>query len=106
MDTLSKLTILAIFLGASGASKADAAETQIPEQVVVNFQQADANGDRSLTFAEFTRLIDLNAHHGIGRAALIQRRGAYQMAFGRIDADGNGVVTTDEMQAMAARAAR
>jgi len=71
-----------------------------------NYMQADANGDSALTLAEFTTLINLNAEDGLGKAHMIKRMGRYSMAFGRIDANSDGLVTPEEMQAMAARAGR
>ncbi len=76
------------------------------EQAAANFMQADADGDSALTLSEFTTLIDLNAESGIGQAAMIQRMGRYGMAFGRLDGNGDGLITTDEFQAHAQRAQR
>lgn len=76
------------------------------EKAAANFLEADANADGALTLAEFTTLIDLNATQGIGRSEMIQRTGRYEMAFGRIDANSDGKLSSDEMQAMAAKANR
>jgi len=71
------------------------------EQVAANFREADADGDGALTRAEFTRLIDLNAQDGIGRAKLIASLDGYDLAFGRADANADGRVTPEEISAIA-----
>jgi hypothetical protein len=77
---------------ASGANK---------QQVAENFKKADANGDGMLTRSEFEKLIQLNAQANIGQAPQIVRFGRYDMAFNRVDADRNGLVTPQELQALA-----
>ena len=95
--------IVAIVIGAAaGANASEAAK----EQAAANFMQADADADGALTLSEFTTLIDLNAQHGIGRAAMIRRFGKYSTAFGRIDTNADGFVTPEEMSALAAKARR
>lgn len=85
----------------------DAAAQQADrDQASSNFLQADANGDRALTLSEFTTLIDLNAESGLGQSAMIQRYGRYGMAFGRLDGDGDGQITTDELRAVIERVQR
>ena len=54
-----------------------------------------------LTRGEFEKLIQLNAQANIGQAAQIVRFGRYDMAFNRVDADRNGLVTPQELQALA-----
>ena len=80
------------------------AQTLSPEQkemAAENFMQADANEDGALTRGEFKTLINLNADDGLGRAAMIRRFSRYNMAFGRLDANEDGFVTPEEMQAAA-----
>jgi len=77
---------------ASGANK---------QQVAENFKKADANGDGMLTRSEFEKLIQLNAQANIGQAPQIVRFGRYDMAFNRVDADRNGLLTPQELQALA-----
>ncbi|MEM6973227.1 MAG: hypothetical protein AAF577_10530 [Pseudomonadota bacterium] len=89
-----------------GIAPGASAQSANRDQLIENFMQADADADGALTLSEFTTLIDLNAQSGIGRAALIKRMGRYGTAFGRLDGDGNGIVTTEEMQALAERARR
>ncbi len=71
------------------------------EQVRANFLAADADGDGALTRQEFTRLIDLNAQHDIGRARMIARFNRYDRAFGRADTKADGGVTREELSAFA-----
>jgi Ca2+-binding EF-hand superfamily protein len=67
------------------------------EQARTNFLKADVNQDRQLDFAEFTTFINLNADHGLGRADMIRRFGMHGKAFGRLDANRDGVVTKNEL---------
>ncbi len=66
-------------------------------QVQANFQQADVNQDEQLDLAEFKTFINLNADHNLGRAGMIRRFGMYDRAFGEADANGDGVVTKQEI---------
>ncbi|MDX5595715.1 hypothetical protein [Pseudovibrio sp. SPO723] len=68
------------------------------EQTATNFMQADANGDGALTRGEFKTFIDLNASFNIGRAKMVRDRGLYDRAFGRLDANGDGLVSSVELQ--------
>lgn len=70
-------------------------------QVQSNFQQADVNQDQQLDLAEFTTFINLNADHNLGRAGMIRRFGMHGRAFGEADANGDGVVTKQEIAARA-----
>ncbi|MEM1385261.1 MAG: RNA polymerase subunit sigma-70 [Pseudomonadota bacterium] len=92
--------IAAALLAATPLSAASEADR---DQAKANFLEADADADGALTLSEFTTLIDLNASHGLGRAAMIKRLGRYGTAFGRIDADGDKLVTQAELQALAQR---
>lgn len=65
-----------------------------------NFQQADANSDGMLVYAEFASFIDLNAADGVGNAARVSARGMHARAFARVDTDADGVVTVEELQAV------
>ncbi len=96
-------TLLAVMAVLSlQATPSPAASDDDRDQVRENFREADADGDGKLTEREFTTLIDLNARHGIGRAKLIASLGRYDMAFSRVDADANGIVTPEELSALAA----
>jgi len=74
------------------------AEEQNPMTIVkANFQAADADGNGSLDSREFPALIDANAEHKIGRAAMVKRFGAYVRAFNKADRDGDGAVAWSEL---------
>ncbi|MEM9761243.1 MAG: hypothetical protein AAF968_01815 [Pseudomonadota bacterium] len=81
-------------------AQANASEAK-REQAVANFLKADADADGALTRGEFATLINLNANDGIGRARMVKRFGKQDVAFGRLDANADGLVTTDEMKAAA-----
>ncbi|MEO1609989.1 MAG: hypothetical protein AAFR90_11765 [Pseudomonadota bacterium] len=72
------------------------------EQVKANFQSADANSDDQLDSSEFKTFIDLNADHGIGRASMVRRFGAYNTAFETADLNKDGFVIREEIQSTAA----
>ncbi|PPD14511.1 MAG: hypothetical protein CTY25_14525 [Methylobacterium sp.] len=95
---LALATIAALSTLGANAQQASGANKQ---KVAENFKKADANGDGMLTRSEFERLIQLNAEANIGQAAQIVRFGRYDMAFNRIDADRNGLLTPQEFQAFA-----
>lgn len=65
-----------------------------------NFAEADANSDAQLTYPEFVTFIDLNAADGLGNAQRVSSRGLHARAFSRADANGDGMVTTSELQAL------
>lgn len=94
---------LVALLVAAAAAGTQASEAN-REKAAENFMQADVDTDGALTLSEFTTLIDLNAEDGIGRAATIKRFGRYGMAFGRVDANADGLVTPEEMRQLAAQA--
>ena len=64
-----------------------------------NYRQADVNGDGVLVYAEFAAFIDLNAADGLGNAAMVSSRGMHARAFGQVDANGDGIVSPQELQA-------
>ena len=63
-----------------------------------NLQQADANGDKALSYEEFVTFIDLNAADNIGRAKMVKSRNLYSRAFSRLDKNGDGLITADEIE--------
>lgn len=71
------------------------------DQARANFEQADVNKDGRLDPAEFTTFINLNADHGLGRAATIRRFSRYAQAFGTLDTNKDGVVSRQEIAAQA-----
>lgn len=66
-----------------------------------NVEQADTNDDTTLTSDEFPTFVDLNAEDSVGRFGMVKRFGRYDRAFKRLDADGNGLVTAEEIHAAA-----
>lgn len=94
---------LALLTGAFLLSIVGDASAQNREDAAANFRAADANGDAALSRDEFEVFIDRNAEAGIGRSRMVRRRGAYAIAFDRLDTDRNGVLTTQEIAAGAAR---
>lgn len=73
------------------------------EQARANFLEADVNEDKQLDRDEFTTFIDLNAEDGLGRASTIRSLGMHGTAFGRVDANGDGLVSREEIEAGAGR---
>ncbi|WP_439529995.1 hypothetical protein [Pannonibacter sp.] len=102
-----KYTVLApLIIAVSAALSLSGVQAQTmsdanKQKLAENYAQADANGDKALTRAEFNNLLLLNAQDNIGRAAQIVRFGRQDTAFNQIDADRNGLVTQQELQALA-----
>jgi hypothetical protein len=92
------LAFLGLSLGAAQAQNLSKADRQ---KMIENIVQADKNNDGAISRSEFETLINLNAADGLGRAGQVKRRGAYDLAFGRLDANGDGFLTQAEMQALA-----
>ncbi|MEM7776144.1 MAG: hypothetical protein AAF732_11095 [Pseudomonadota bacterium] len=88
---------LAVFLFTSAALSTE----RNREQAKANFIQADVNQDQHLDLGEFTTFINLNADHGLGNTAMIRRLGLHSRAFSKVDANGDGVVSADELAARA-----
>lgn len=70
------------------------------EKAAANFRLADTNSDSALSTVEFSVFIDLNAASNLGRAAMIKRNRAYDVAFSRVDSNGDGMVTPAELQGL------
>lgn len=85
----------AIAAAATGAALAQLAPEAL-KQAEQNFKAANASGSGSLSAAEFKAFIDLNAAAQIGRAAKIKANDAYSRAFGKVDANKDGMITWQE----------
>ncbi|MBF9042803.1 hypothetical protein HKCCE4037_05665 [Rhodobacterales bacterium HKCCE4037] len=79
------------------------AHAQYEEQSVQAFLAADANGDELLNRDEFRVFIQQLAAAGAPMSQRIRNFGAYRIAFNQTDADGNGLLTPDELRAAEAR---
>jgi len=75
------------------------AVAQDRERAAENFRHADVNGDEALNADEFVVFIDLNAADKIANAARISSLGMQALAFARVDANADGLVTPGELQA-------
>jgi hypothetical protein len=64
------------------------------------FLAADKNGDTELDSSEFKIFVDGLAASGNQMATKIKGAGRYGLAFGRIDKDKNGLLTTTELSAL------
>lgn len=71
------------------------------QAMIENFLQADTNNDGLLYQSEFELLMRLNADDNLGRASIVVRTGAYAQAFNRLDTNGDGAVSREEIQALA-----
>lgn len=92
------LSLLALSLGAAQAQDMTAAEKQA---LLENILQADKNNDGAISRSEFETLIEMNADDNLGRAKMVKRMSAYDMAFGKLDGNSDGFLTKEEMQALA-----
>ena len=69
-----------------------------------DFRTADADKDGQLQYEEFRVFIDLRANGGDSQARKVRMLRAYKQAMSKVDEDGNGIVTGDElMHASAAK---
>lgn len=65
---------------------------------VQDFKAADADSNGILEAPEFKRFVDLRADDGSGIAKKIRTFRAYSIALSRVDYDGNGSVSGEELQ--------
>jgi Ca2+-binding EF-hand superfamily protein len=98
--TITRLVVTAVTLVALILSTSANADPQ-RLQAQAHFKAADADSDGQLSVAEFKTFIDLNADHNLGRASSIRRFGIYTNAFKKADANGDGVVSKEEIAAQA-----
>lgn len=67
------------------------------EMAAANFRMADADTNGVLNETEFVTFIDLNAAQNIGQASRVKTAGVYGRAFARLDQNGDGFVSPDEV---------
>ncbi len=103
MKPITRTLMAATILAAVPFSTAHAQSMSEAEKQALfdNFLEADANNDGALYLSEFERLMKLNAADNLGRASMVVRAGAYGKAFNRLDSNGDGVVTKEEIQGLA-----
>ncbi len=94
-----RIAIHAALIGLITASPALASEEAKRAAARENFIQADSNSDTKLTKTEFRNFINANAEDKIGNASKVKRFGAYDRAFKKVDTNGDGFVTGEEMAA-------
>lgn len=92
---ITSVALVTLTLSASAHANPQRAQLQ------ANFQAADVDKNEQLNVAEFKTFINLNADHKLGHAASIRRFGMYTKAFKKIDANGDGVVTREDIAAQA-----
>ncbi|MEL6452118.1 MAG: hypothetical protein AAFQ19_12740 [Pseudomonadota bacterium] len=98
--TLLSLTILA-GLSLPQAAQAQNMSAADRQKLLQNVVEADRNDDGVISASEFETLINLNAADKLGRADRVKKSGRYGMVFNRLDANGDGFLTKEEMQQMA-----
>ncbi|MCR9256700.1 MAG: EF-hand domain-containing protein [Alphaproteobacteria bacterium] len=91
--------LLALVLAISLPTLAHAKEDHRRALLKENFEQADSNGDSALSRNEFEVFVNANAEDDLGRARLVKRLGAYENAFSKMDRDGDGLVSKDDIEA-------
>ncbi len=95
-STLAALTFAAASLALAPMAAADG---PFADRAVATFIAADGNGDEHLSYEEFRSFIATMAAHGQPTSQRIRAFGAYRMAFRRIDANGDGLASPNELRA-------
>lgn len=92
---LKALLVVSIF----AITPATHAAAQFEAQGEQSFRAADTDGNELLTLVEFRTFIRLMANAGAPMSQRIVNFAAYRVAFARVDVDGNGVATPEELRA-------
>lgn len=98
--TNTLLTVAVLATVSSSVAHAQSMTGAERQAMIENFLQADTNNDGALYRSEFETLMKLNAQDNLGRASMVVRAGAYGKAFDRLDGNGDGAVTKEEIQAL------
>ena len=93
------ITAAAVTLSALALTSAAEADGPFADRAVATFIAADGNGDEHLSYDEFRSFIATMAAHGQPTSRRIRTFGAYGMAFRRIDTNGDGLASPDELRA-------
>ena len=64
-----------------------------------HFPMADSDENNALSLAEFEAFVELEAEDSVGKSKRIKQFGAYERAFGVLDANKDGSVTLAEIEA-------
>lgn len=97
MPRSSLAAILALIFGSLVATSQ--ATAQFEAQSEQFFRASDVDGDEQLTLSEFTTFIQYMAAAGAPMSQRIQQFGAYRVAFGQVDANGDGFASPAELRA-------
>lgn len=89
LPSMTRAILISLFLSLPGMASADAAA----------FYASDADDSGALTFPEFRTLVGHMAANGRRIAIFVQNTGLYGTAFRRVDLDGNGLATPEELLA-------
>ncbi len=79
------------------------AAAQYEDESVAAFLAADANGDEHLDLAEFRTFVGILADSGAPMSIRIRNFAAYRIAFGRVDANNDGLASPQELRAAESR---
>ena len=103
MKSFTKMFPTIAVLAAVTGSAAQAQDMSDADRqaLIENVLQSDTNNDGALYLSEFELLMKRNADDKLGRASMVVRTGAYGQVFKRLDKNGDGAVTRDEIQALA-----
>ncbi|WOE74686.1 hypothetical protein [Alterisphingorhabdus coralli] len=99
---VSSLFLVTASLALAGPAMAQSASNKA-KIAHKNFVAADASKDGALSTSEFKKFIDMSASAGLGQAPTIKRMGAYSYAYSRVDKNGDGKVTWNELRTAAAK---
>lgn len=97
MPRLTAARLMALTFCAFGPATQAAA--QFEEQSVQFFLASDVDGNEYLTLDEFRTFIRYMASAGAPMSQRVERLAAYRVAFSRVDTDGDGFASPEELRA-------